>query len=241
VDPVTRDEALDHVRYILKTGDRPHAIFASNPEKNFLVPKDSDLYKIYKEAEILLPDGMGIVAAARILYGLKLTRVPGSEFIFDICRLAARHGHKLFIYGAREEVNRIAVNRLRERFPNLKIAGRSNGYVSKADMAPLIDKINASEAEILFLALGSPMQEKWFARYKDALENIKICQGVGGTLDTIAGTVKRAPRVWCRLQLEWLFRLLKDPKRFKRQRVLWVFAAMVFMERFKNGIKRLPV
>jgi len=240
VDPVTREEALDYVSYILKTGDRPHAIFASNPEKNFFVPKDSDLYEIYKEAEILLPDGMGIVAAARILYGLKLKRVPGSEFIFDICRLAAMENHKVFIYGAKEEVNRIAVNRLRERFPGLAIAGRSNGYVSKSDMAALIDKINASEAEILFLALGSPIQEKWYARYKDALENIKICQGIGGTLDTIAGTVKRAPRVWCQLQLEWLYRLLKEPRRFNRQRMLWVFAAMVFMERFKNGIKRLP-
>jgi len=233
VDPVTREEALNHVSYILNNGTIPHAIFASNPEKNFFVPKDLELYNIYKEAEILLPDGMGIVAAARILYGLKLKRVPGSEFIFDICKLAAKANHKVFIYGAREDVNRFAVETLRKRFPGLAIVGRSNGYVPEEDMATLIDKINASEAEILFLALGSPFQEKWFVKYKGALQNIKICQGIGGTLDTIAGMVKRAPEVWCKLQLEWLYRLIKDPKRIKRQKVLPVFAAMVLIAKFK--------
>ena len=88
VDPVSRDEALQRVRLYLENGTRPHSIFASNPEKNFSIPKDPVLYRSYKEADLLLPDGIGIVLAANKLYGTNLKRVPGSEFIFDICRLA---------------------------------------------------------------------------------------------------------------------------------------------------------
>ena len=113
---------------------------------------------------------------------------------------------------------------LAERFPGLKIAGRANGYVKDEEMPGLIEKINESGAAVLFVALGSPKQEKWFAKYKDKLPHVRVVQGIGGTLDTIGGTVKRAPEFWCRHNLEWLYRLLSEPKRIARQRVLPVFA-----------------
>jgi len=236
VDPLNREKALARVESFLETGDRPHSVFAANPEKNFSVPKDPVLYKTYKEADLLLPDGIGIVLAARVLHGARLTRVPGSEFIYDICQLAAQKGYGIFIYGAKEEVNRDSAEKLQKRYPNMNIAGRSNGYVKEADMDELIDKINRSRAQILFLALGSPKQEKWFATHKAALKTVRVCQGVGGTLDTIAETVKRAPEFWQRLSLEWFYRLISEPKRIKRQKVLPLFAAMVLLEkvRYRN-------
>ena len=121
----------------------------------------------------------------------------------------------------------MAANKLREKFPGLHVAGRSNGYVPESNMADLLKNINDSGAEILFLALGSPRQEKWFATHVDSLTNIKVCQGIGGSLDTIAGTVKRAPTIWQRLSLEWLFRLLSEPKRIRRQKVLPLFILQV--------------
>lgn len=232
VDPLTREEAVECVSGFLKNGRRPHAIFASNPEKNFFIPADPDLYKVYEEADILLPDGIGMVYAARILHGQTFHRIPGSEFIFDICRLAARDGYGVFVYGAKEEVNEGATKILLERFPGLRIAGRANGY--EKDMDALVRQINESGAEILFIALGSPKQEKWFASHGGALKNVKVVQGVGGTLDTITGHVKRAPEFWCRYNLEWLYRLFDDPRRAARQKVLPLFVIKVLAAKVKS-------
>jgi len=230
---VDRKEAIHRVKNFLAKGTRPHVIIAANPEKNFSVPKDAVLYDTFKNADLLLPDGMGVVMAARMLYGVGLERVPGSEFIFDICDIADIGSHKVFIYGATENVNKKATNELENRYPNLKIAGRANGYVKDSEMLDLIDRINASKAEILFLALGSPKQEKWYATHKNQLHHVRIVQGVGGTLDTIAGTVNRAPEIWCKFQLEWLYRLIMEPRRIKRQKVLPIFAAMVLITKIK--------
>jgi N-acetylglucosaminyldiphosphoundecaprenol N-acetyl-beta-D-mannosaminyltransferase len=231
VDPLDREMARARVLHFLKTGRRPHSIFASNPEKNFTVPKDPELLSAFKNADILLPDGIGMVLAAKILYGIRLSRIPGSEFIFDICDIAAQKGYGIFIYGASEEVNRASVDIIRKRYPNLRIAGRANGYVADMDMPALVERINESKADILFLALGSPRQEKWFAKHKDSLKYVRVCQGIGGTLDTIGGTVKRAPVAWCNLGLEWLYRLLSEPSRIKRQKILPIFALKVMLTR----------
>lgn len=235
VDPVSRRQALARVAGFLSNGSRPHCIFASNPEKNFSVPADPLLYDVYRDADLLLPDGIGMVLAARALHGIKLERVPGSEFIFDICRLASETGKRVFVYGAKEHVNQAACEKLARRFPGLKIAGRSNGYVAAENMDDLVAAIDASGAEILFVALGSPRQEQWCAAHAGRLQHVKVIQAVGGTLDTIAGTVKRAPQAWCRLNLEWLYRLLKEPRRVRRQKVLPLFAASVISERMRKA------
>ena len=227
VDPVTREEARQRVAEILKQGQRPHAIFASNPEKNFSIPRDPVLYKIFEQADLLLPDGVGMVWAARLLYGARLERVPGVEFMEDICKLAAQEGHKIFVYGAKEEVNRQAVEVLQQRYPGLMVAGRVHGYLEPERLPDLLRQINDSGAAILFLALGSPKQERWYAAHRGSLENIRIVQGIGGTLDTIGGKVSRAPAVWQKYSAEWLYRLLKEPKRIKRQKVLPLFMLQV--------------
>lgn len=237
VDPVNRRDAVKKVEEFLKWGKRPYSIFAANPEKNFTVPKDPLLYNVFKNADLLIPDGIGIVMAARILYGAKLSRVPGVELMENICELAAKKGKKVFIYGAGEEVNKSAVEKLVIRYPGLDISGRSNGYVDEKEMGDLVNRINESQAEILFLALGSPKQEKWFETYKNFLTNIKICQGIGGTLDTIAGNVKRAPESWRQCSAEWLYRLISEPKRIKRQKMLPVFAALVLIHKLKSSLK----
>jgi N-acetylglucosaminyldiphosphoundecaprenol N-acetyl-beta-D-mannosaminyltransferase len=233
VDPVDRKEAIKRVKKILSSGTRPHAVLAANPEKNFSVPKDIVLYDTFKNADLLLPDGIGVVLAARILYGIDLERVPGSEFIFDICEIAAKGSYKVFVFGATEDVNKKAVEELQNRYPDLKIVGRANGYVTDSNTPDLINRINGSEAEILFLALGSPKQEKWYATHKNRLHHVRVVQGVGGTLDAIAGSAKRAPQMWRKLKLEWLYRLIMEPRRIKRQRVLPQFAAMVLIARIK--------
>ena len=233
VDPVDMSGALEKVERFVDEGERPHSVFAVNPEKNFSVPRDPQLHKVFREADLLIPDGIGVVMAARLLYRVRLTRVPGVEMMDEICRLSARNGYKVFIYGAKEEVSAKAANVLQKRYPFLEIVGRANGYVPHDEMQTLIEQINTSGAQVLFLALGSPRQENWYAKYAHQLNTVRVCQGIGGTLDTIAGTVKRAPRFWCRMNLEWLYRLLAEPKRIARQRVLPIFAYLVFRKKFE--------
>ncbi len=231
VDAVTRNQAQQMVRDFIEKGSRPHIVFASNPEKNFSVPRDPALYDTFKNADLLLPDGIGMVKAAKIIYGVDIKRIPGVEFMEEICGLCAEKKFKIFIYGAKEEVNREAVEILQKRYEGLDIAGRANGYLKEQDMPALIDKINASGAQVLFLALGSPRQEQWFVRYRDQLENVRVCQGIGGTLDTIAGTVKRAPQFFQKLNLEWFYRLLTQPSRAGRQILLLKFIWLVLLKR----------
>ena len=234
VDPVDRAQAIERVRGFFH-GDRPCSIFAVNPEKEHSVPKDPQLYEVFKTADLLIPDGIGIVLAARLLHGAVLHRVPGVEFMQDICRLAAAEEKSVFLYGSRDAVNQAAAETLRIRFPGIRIAGRSDGYVPESQMPDLVNRINDSGADILFLALGSPRQEKWFTKYASELEHVKVCQGIGGTLDAITGNVKRAPEIWCRFSAEWLYRLLSEPKRINRQKVLPIFAFRVLMALVYKG------
>lgn len=240
VDPVTREEAAERVRSFIKNGTRSHCVFAANPEKNFSVRRDPEFYDCFRRADLLLPDGIGMVKAAELLHGAKLSRVPGSEFIFDVCEIARQEGKAVFVYGATEEVNQRSCEVLKNRFRGFTIAGRANGYIKDEDMPGLIEKINASGAAVLFVALGSPKQEKWFARHKSQLTRVRVVQGIGGTLDTIAGTVKRAPEFWRHHNIEWLHRLLSEPERIRRQSVLPLFALLVLIEwmKMKLGFSR---
>ncbi|HBG04831.1 MAG: glycosyl transferase [Geobacteraceae bacterium GWC2_58_44] len=227
VDAVTMDQALEKVVEFVEEGDRPRVVFAVNPEKNFSVPRNPALHQAFRNADLLIPDGIGVVLAARLLHRARLSRVPGVELMQEICRLASAREYRLFIYGASEEVSRGAAEILEQRYPGLRIVGRANGFVPQERMPELVGEINASGAQILFLALGSPRQEQWYVAHQSELTTVRLCQGIGGSLDTITGRVKRAPSRFCRLNLEWFYRLVKEPSRLKRQRVLPLFVLQV--------------
>jgi N-acetylglucosaminyldiphosphoundecaprenol N-acetyl-beta-D-mannosaminyltransferase len=234
VDPVDMESALRKVQSFIEMGRKTHVIYAVNPEKSFSIPQDPSLHQAFREADLLIPDGIGVVLAARMIHGAKIARVPGVDLQARICARAAEKGYRVFVYGAKEEVNRKAVQNMRCQYPGLQIVGRANGYVKEEQMKGLISRINRSRPEILFVALGSPKQEMWINRYKDSLKTVRVCQGIGGTLDTIAGTVKRAPQIWCRLSAEWLYRLLSNPRRIRRQRVLPLFACRIFFTKLRS-------
>ncbi len=231
IDDCDMDRAIDRIVDFVERGKRVHTVFASNPEKNYSMPKDSFLYSMFKEADLLIPDGIGMVLAANWMHNTSVKRVPGCELMQNICSLAADKGYRIFLYGAKEEVNKAATEKLMERHPSLKIAGRQNGYLNDDKVDELIDRINESKAQILFLALGSPKQELWIAKNRDRLEHVRVCQGIGGTLDVLAGTVKRAPEFYCKTGLEWFYRLMEEPSRIRRQVKLPLFAAQVAMKK----------
>ncbi len=232
VDGVDMASALGRVEAMAR-GDRCRTVIAVNPEKVMKACEDADLLAALRAADLLIPDGIGVVLAARLLGLGRMRRVPGSELMPAICGLAVRSGLSVFLYGARPEVNARAGEVLRERYPGLRIAGLEHGYVPEDGMADLIARIDASGADILFVGLGSPRQELWMARHAAAL-GVKVCQGVGGTFDVLAGRVKRAPALFLRLNLEWFYRLVSEPSRLARQSALPRFAAAVLRERLRG-------
>ncbi|MBE3570325.1 MAG: WecB/TagA/CpsF family glycosyltransferase, partial [Bacillales bacterium] len=137
--------------------------------------------------------------------------------------------HGVFLYGAKEEVVSKAKENLERQIPGLVISGYENGYVQ--DQSALIQKINNSKAVLLFVALGSPKQELWIREHMNELKHVKVFQGVGGSFDVYSGMVKRAPAFFRKAGLEWLYRLIKEPKRIKRQMALPKFVIKVLSSR----------
>ncbi|MBI3802951.1 MAG: WecB/TagA/CpsF family glycosyltransferase [Nitrospirae bacterium] len=211
-------------------GNRPETVIAVNPEKVIKARQDPRLLSQLRRAGLLIPDGIGVVLAARFLRLGRMDRVPGSELMPAICERAAQKGYSIFLFGGSPEVNAQTAEVLRKRLPQIRIVGRQHGYVAEEEMPAVIGKINASGAEILFVALGSPKQELWMERYLPELR-IKVCQGVGGTFDVLSGRVKRAPLFFRRLHLEWFYRLASQPKRLVRQTALPKFAFLVLRQK----------
>jgi N-acetylglucosaminyldiphosphoundecaprenol N-acetyl-beta-D-mannosaminyltransferase len=199
------------------------SILAVNPEKVMAARKNPALMKALRHAALLIPDGIGVVLAARMAGYRRVRRVPGIELMEAICIRAAEQGWPVFLLGARPDVNERAARALQQRFPRLVIAGRRDGFFKDEDNAAVVAQINRSGAVVVFVALGSPKQELWMERSRTLLE-VGVCQGVGGSFDVFAGEVKRAPALFRRLNLEWFFRLVRHPSRLHRQSALPRFA-----------------
>jgi len=222
LDAVDMAQALDYVDHLIATGQQG-AVIAVNPEKVMKAREDPWLLEQLRSAALLVPDGIGVVWAARLLGLARLERVAGSDLMPNLCALAARRGYGVFLYGARPEVNAGARQVLEARYPGLRVVGNRDGYVPEQEMSALVEEINRSRADLLFVALGSPRQEAWMATQLPKLD-VKICQGVGGTLDVLTGHVPRAPKAWQAVNLEWAYRLLREPRRLLRQTALPKFA-----------------
>ncbi len=237
VDCLTQTRALEWVDSALSTPGHKR-IMAVNPEKVIAARKDSKLLNFLEESHLLIPDGIGVVMAARILGLARMERVAGADLMPQICERAMRGNYKVFIFGAKPAVNLESVEILKKRFPGLHIVGSAHGYLEEKDMDNLVERINASAADILFIALGSPRQEKWLEQYGNRLD-VRVSQGIGGTLDTIVGTVKRAPKIFQKLHLEWFYRLITNPKRARRQAALPAFIKLVIKDRLMNASLRV--
>lgn len=232
VDCVTMEQAIAWAETALDE-HTPQTVVAVNPEKVMKAGQDPHLLQHLRSAGLLIPDGIGVVLAVRLFQQGLLQRVPGAELMPNLCELAAVKGYKVFLFGASPEVIPRTAEVLQQRFPSLCIVGVQHGYVKDDEMPGVISAINTAQPDFLFIALGSPKQELWMARYLPKLK-VKVCQGVGGTFDVIAGKVKRAPLVFRAVHLEWLYRLLLQPSRIFRQTALPLFAYHVLKRKFTH-------
>lgn len=207
--------------------NRKSFIVAINPEKIMKAQEDAKLRELLNKATYQIPDGIGVILASMIKGGKIRSRVTGIDMMLRLCKEAAAHGKKVFLYGAKPGVAEEAKKKLEERFPGIQIVGTMHGY--EKDENVIKNAINQSNADILFVALGSPAQEYWIVKHMYSLVP-KVYQGVGGSFDVVSGRLKRAPLFFQKLGLEWFYRLIKEPWRWKRQLVLPKFLIKAIKE-----------
>ncbi len=229
-DNVTMEEALQIGRQLLQ-GDKAAYCVTPNAEMAYEALHDADFCGLLNGADLVLPDGAGVVLGAKILKTPLKQKVAGIEFAQNLLPILEETGAKLYLLGSKPGIAELAAEKMLQKHPNLKICGMQDGYFQ--DESAVVRQVNEAGADVLYVCLGAPKQEKFMQRHQIELK-IKLMIGLGGTLDGIAGTVKRAPKWMIKLQLEWLYRLIKQPKRFGRMLRLPKFVFAAWKKRLKG-------
>lgn len=223
-DNVTMQEALERGAALLEA-DAPAYCVTPNAEMAYEALHDEAFRAVLNGASLVLPDGAGVVLGAKILKTPLKQKVAGIEFAQNLLPILEETGKRLFLLGSKPGVAELAAEKMLQKHPKLCVCGTMDGYFK--DDSEAVARINAARADVVFVCLGAPKQEYFMQKHAPEL-NVRLMIGLGGTLDGIAGTVKRAPRWMIRLQLEWLYRLIKQPSRLGRMMRLpkFVFAAI---------------
>lgn len=201
----------------------PEIVINNYKNENFVKKLNSQKYQI--------PDGIGIVYASKIKKGNIKTRITGIDFMEKICQEAVKHSAKIFLYGSNLGVADKASTELKNKYQDINIVGTCDGY---CDEEIAFNKIKKTNADIVFVALGSPKQENFIINNKSKLENVKIFMPVGGSFDVISKNIKRAPKWIRKINLEWLYRLLRQPIRLFRQLKIVKFIFLVIKEKRRD-------
>jgi N-acetylglucosaminyldiphosphoundecaprenol N-acetyl-beta-D-mannosaminyltransferase len=225
IDVVTMKEAVATVKqFILQK--KPHLVVTPNAEIVMMANKDKQLAHIINHADLVIPDGAGVVWAARYQGDNMPERVAGYDLVQNLLIEAVSEKYKIYMFGGAPGIAEKAKMIAEEHYPGVQIIGTRNGFFTEKDEPEIVNAIKACQPDILLVALGVPRQEKWLDQYKEELK-VPVAIGVGGTFDVMAGVAQRAP-VWMqRANLEWLFRLLSEPKRAIRMLALPRFVIKV--------------
>jgi N-acetylglucosaminyldiphosphoundecaprenol N-acetyl-beta-D-mannosaminyltransferase len=222
----------DHIEK--KANEGVFHVVTANPEIVMLARKSRKFKRILSQANLITPDGIGIVIGSKLLGTPIAERVAGYDTLhrFLDFRESKQTKTKIFAVGAKEEVITLAVEKIKEQYPSAEIVGYHNGYFSAEsdEEKKIIQEINEQKPDLLLVGLGAPRQEEFIFTYKEGLQ-AKIAIGVGGSFDVLSGTTKRAPEFFQRFYLEWFWRLITQPSRWKRQLLLPQFVLAVLKEK----------
>lgn len=224
-DNVTLDEAARFLEENYDNGIQS-AVYTPNSEIVQMCIENNELYDVINSGELVIPDGIGVVKAASILKTPLKGKVAGVDLGRRVLELAARKNIKVFLFGGKDKTRTESgigvadqcAEVFKKEYPGIDVCGTRDGYCKKVgeENEETLRLINDSGAEILFVCLGAPLQEKWIYENRKKLPNVKILMGLGGSLDVYSGNTKRAPKLFIRLNLEWFYRLLCEPQRIGR-------------------------
>ena len=229
-DDLTMDEAVERALGFM-SGRAARYACTPNPEIVMAAKKDAALRSALASADMVLADGVGVTKAAAMLGTPLKARVPGIDFASGVMARLAQRGGSVFLFGAKPGVAEEAAEKLKGMFPGLIVAGTADGYFT--DDAPIVEAINAAGPNFVMFCLASPKQELWMAEHAGKIScGLMAC--LGGSIDVFAGRVERAPEAWRRLGLEWLYRVIKEPKRLGRVMKLPLFVVEAAGQRAKG-------
>lgn len=231
-NPISMSESVTYIKNRIEKGIfTQHCVI--NVAKVVNAQSDLELKESVNSCNIVNIDGMGVVLAARFLGHAVPERVAGVDLFHELLKMSAENNLSVFLLGAKEEVVTTAARKVKELYPELKVAGNHHGYFWD-DEAALVEKVRTSGAQLLFVAITSPMKENFINRWQDQL-GVNFVMGVGGTFDVVAGKVKRAPKWMQTYGLEWLYRVIQEPSRMWRRYLTTntKFAWLLIKEKFK--------
>lgn len=208
----------------------PFVIVTPNPEIVQVAKKDKEFKDVLNSANIVTPDGIGIVYASKILDGNIKQRAAGFDICCGILDFLAEKKGTVYLFGGKPGVAELASKNIEQKYKGVSVVGCSDGYFDEQKEKSIIEDIKTKKPDLLLVCLGAKKQELWIHNYKDVLD-AKILIGAGGSIDVFAGTVKRAPDIFIKLGLEWLYRLIKQPKRFIRMLQLPLFLIEIVVKR----------
>ena len=214
------DQALECIGEAIKSHQKSFCV-AINPIKIYNAWHEPPLQDLLRQADFNICDGVGVSIASRILHGRGVNRITGCDLFFRLLSVASEKQWGVYLLGASPQANAAARAQLQQRYPGLRIAGWQDGYFE--DSRKVVEHINASKADLLFVAMGSPKQEYWIWNHRQEIK-ASFCMGVGGSFDVASGNIKRAPKVFRMTGTEFLFRFVMEPrKRLSHQKILLYF------------------
>lgn len=227
IDNVSMEEALDRIEDAVRS-DIPRCVFFVNADCLNISARDPEYHRILERDDAwVFADGIGVAIAGRVSRQPLLDNVNGTDLFPLLCERASHRGLRLFLLGAQSGVAEQVAGRMAAQYPGLQIVGTRDGYFSPSQNDAVIEQINASDADVLLVALGAPRQEKWIAAHRARLRP-PVLAGVGGLFDFYSGRVRRAPRIVRAVKLEWAWRLAMEPRRLWRR---YLVGNPVFMTR----------
>ncbi|MGV8146116.1 MAG: WecB/TagA/CpsF family glycosyltransferase [Alkaliphilus sp.] len=227
IDAVSNKEALEIATNYIES-QSTKIIYTPNPEIVMIAQADDNIMRLLNEGDLVVPDGIGLIVASKIKKLELKERVAGVDLVDNILKFCAKEKKSFFMLGGKPGIAELACEKIKEIHAGSVVAGCFHGYFKETEAEMILRKINDTEPDVVFVCLGAPKQEIWIDKHYKKI-NCKLIMGVGGSVDIYAGTAKRAPVVFQNLGLEWFYRLIKEPWRFRRMLVLPKFLIKVLI------------
>lgn len=240
IDGITLKEVLALVDDSIQSRRRL-LIGVVNAAKMVNMRKDEALRAAVTSSDIVLADGMAVKWALTLVGRRIPERIAGIDLMQAMLEQGSKRGHRVFLFGATEEISQIVEQRIGEQFPGVVVAGRRNGYYKPEEEEKIVEQIRASNADIIFVAMSPPKKELFLAKWSERL-NVPVSHGVGGAFDVLAGKTRRAPDIWQKVGMEWLYRVMQEPRRMWRRYLVTntLFAWMLLGEMIRSPFSRRP-